>query len=59
LVVFLQLKKVRRYETIADEGQTLSYGDIDQAPDAAFGAQSSGIPTGKITEKHNIVKGRL
>jgi hypothetical protein len=52
-----QLKKVRKYETVADERKPISFENIDMAPDTAFGGLASGIPTGKFVERADIVKG--
>ena len=48
---------MRKYETVATEGQPVSFTSIDQAPDDAFEVQSIGIPTGRFVEKEDIVKG--
>nr|CAD2122359.1 unnamed protein product [Meloidogyne enterolobii] len=57
------LKKIRRYETVADHETSIPLAAIDSTPDVSFTSTStinkalSSIPSGKLVQKEDIVRG--
>ena len=57
------LKKIRRYETVADNEQSIPQTAIDSTPDISFTSTStsnkalSSMPSGKFVQKEDIVRG--
>ncbi|CAK5019221.1 unnamed protein product [Meloidogyne enterolobii] len=57
------LKKIRRYETVADHETSIPLAAIDSTPDISFTSTStinkalSSMPSGKLVQKEDIVRG--
>uniref|UniRef100_A0A1I8AZQ8 Ku domain-containing protein n=1 Tax=Meloidogyne hapla TaxID=6305 RepID=A0A1I8AZQ8_MELHA len=57
------LKKIRRYETVADHERCITLDAIDSTPDISFTSTStvnkalSSMPSGKFVQKEDIVRG--
>uniref|UniRef100_A0A915LW12 Ku domain-containing protein n=1 Tax=Meloidogyne javanica TaxID=6303 RepID=A0A915LW12_MELJA len=57
------LKKIRRYETVADHETSIPLAAIDSTPDISFTSTStinkalSTMPSGKLVQKEDIVRG--
>lgn len=59
--LFFKLRKIRQYETLGEDNTHVNFEDLDKISDENFktGKFAGNLPTGKIVEKNNIIRGNL